>query len=657
VPDNFWRGIAVIVVLALLSVAWFAVFPYRTFMGDDLALVTGGFGDYTSSFIKPLTLIIANKYRPVFMSLFHWETLRFGKDFRFYVYFNILMQFLDACLVAFICWRLSRKQLFVALSCGVMFIVSRFSYYNVLLAIGGPLEGIGLLLFLMLIVMTLLAYEKKKPYYFAWSLLFYFLVIFTHERFLVVGAFLTLAIFMAPIKFKRVFHRYILCSIPLLILIFNYALKSVVFKARFFEGTGGNAIALDYHQFALFFRAGLLNLVGFNDGPNYLSGLNVLEAGIPGIALGCFLTLSLLALALTYFRYPSGGSDTFQLSDRKLFFLFVTLLVPLLAAASITVRQEYRWLHAPYAVVIFAVAYLAGRTSAPKWLSSLIIISIVISAVSVDTFYRRYLNNVSFIDVLRVADSARANIIDKHSSDIQQKEIFLLGCGGNVKSFYFQGNTFFRFYTGNQEMSVHYVDNLTDIKPYRKDINSLLIFALDPVSREVKDISSTARAILATSSEFSDVPSFDFLESYGKGRINSFQKVSSPTGSGVLTMYWPSAVGTEKTLTVIAGFSYTYDNVPIKQKDFLTFIAGIPFDTSDGALAYVDVTTKDGERRRIFKAELSPATKTGIIWKTFQIPCKEYAGQEVSIAFGAEVTGSPLAAWVAFGSPRLLSHK
>jgi len=64
-----------------------------------------------------------------------------------------------------------------------------------------------------------------------------------------------------------------------------------------------------------------------------------------------------------------------------------------------------------------------------------------------------------------------------------------------------------------------------------------------------------------------------------------------------------------------------------------------------------------GERERILKAELSPATKNGVKWETFLIHCKSYAGQEFSVTFGSDVIGSPDADWIAFGSPRLLSHK
>jgi len=125
-------------------------------MGDDLngivASQTGGWG---SSFAKAFTDTGVNKYRPVFASIFHLESILFGNNFNSYLYLNMFIEFLNACLVAYICYRLSRKHSYMAFAGGVMFIISRFAYYNVLQALGGPLEGMALLFFLSEILSAL----------------------------------------------------------------------------------------------------------------------------------------------------------------------------------------------------------------------------------------------------------------------------------------------------------------------------------------------------------------------------------------------------------------------------------------------------------------------------------------------------------------------
>jgi hypothetical protein len=493
VSPSCWRAIGILSSLALLTVFWFGFFPYQAFMGDDLRLIastqTGG---CVSSFVNALTCVEFNKFRPVFLTFFHLESLAFGGNFRSYMYFNIFLELLNVCLVSFISWRLSRKQLLVAFSSGVMFIVSRFSYYNVLQVLGS-MEGLALFLFLLLIITTLRAYEIKKPMSFSWPLLFYFLVIFTHERYVVVGGFLVAAILLAPINFKRRCHRYILTAIPLGILLINYSLKTFIFKSRFFEGTGGYPIVFDYHQFFSFMFTGFLNMVGFNVGPNYLSGLDIFGAGIIGFAIGGIFAVSLATLILAYhFR----SVQKINLSDGRNIFLFLALFVLLLASASITFRQEYRWLYAPYIMIIFGIAYLSGKISSSKRLRYLLIILILTSAVSVDTFYRGYLDNIWFIGGLKFSNLAKEDIIDKDGANLSQKELFLIGVDDYGKG-YLQEDTFFKFYTGNPDLRVHYVNSFENMTNYKiDDINNILVFSFNPIEPEFIDITLKARSAL-----------------------------------------------------------------------------------------------------------------------------------------------------------------
>ena len=662
VTKFLWRyrwAIGIAFPLALLIIYFFGFFPYRAFMGDDLfSIVNAQTGGYASSFVSALTDVVFNKYRPVSAVIFHLESILFGNDFNSYIYLNMFIEFLNACLVSYICYRLSRKQPYVALAAGIMFIVSRFSYYNILVAIGGPIEGMALLFFLLLVYSVLNAYESKKPISLAWPLLFYFLVIFTHERYVVVGGFLVAAILLSPVNFKSRWQRYAFGIVPGVILLFNYCLKLFVLHTEFFVGTEAGTIVFDYKQFIGFMAAGFANMLGFNVGPSYLSGLHIFEAGITGFAVGGIFTVFIATLILTYIYYRFRSTPKIQLSDLRNIFLFLVLFVLLLASASITFRQTYRWLYAPYIMVILGVAYMSSRISPAKWIRFLLIICILISAISVDIFYRGYLDNVYFVDSMKIADSAKHNIIDKYGSNLSHKELFLIGADGAIKSWVFNDSTFFRFYTGDPEIQMHYVDSFEDIKNYQIDIDSILVFSIDPIKREITDITQNAKAALADHSNLLTVPSFDFLSNYEYGKISSTQRVLTPTGYGVFTKHWPGALGSEKTITIISGFSYAYDKVLIKDGDFLSFTAGIPLIGGDGAMAYVDITPVNGERKRIFKADLLPATATGIKWESFLIPCSDYAGQEVTIIFGVESPSrNPAADWVAFGSPLLLSQK
>jgi len=496
-PRQLWRFAGVIAVLAVLTAAWFAYLPHPVFMGDDLnQIIAGQTGGYASSLEKALTCAEgAVKYRPVFATYLHLETLMFGNNFNSYIYLNIFLEFLNACLVALICYRLSRKHLLVAFTCSVMFIISRFSYYQVHQMVGGALEGLSLLLFLLMVYTVVYAYESRKPAVLAWPLLFYFMLIFTHERYTVVGAMLTVAILLAPMNFRRTWHRYAIATLPLLILMFNFLLKVFALHMPFFQGTE-NELTFEKSSILKFILSGLSNMVGFNAGPNAFSGLDIVNAGVTGYVLGSVFTMALVTLVAVYVHHRFQAKRSITSSDTRDVFLFLLLFVALLAAASVATRQEYRWLYAPYTVVIFGIAYLCGRISADKKLRLLLLAAILLSAIAVDTFYRGYRDNVFFYDGMKIADSAKRNIVDKYGSNLSAKRLFIIGADTQTANYNLMGSKFIRYYSGDGGIIVYYLDTIGEIKNYQGDPDEVLVFWFDPEKREFTDVTEKAKAAI-----------------------------------------------------------------------------------------------------------------------------------------------------------------
>jgi hypothetical protein len=491
-----WWIAGIVLSLAILTIIWFAFFPDRAFFADDFNLIVNALsGGYASSFVKAFTYAGIN-YRPFFAAFFHLVSLIFGKDFNSYIYLNIFLEFLNACMVSFIGYKLSRNQLFVAFVSGVMFIVSRFSYYNVL-QVYGSMMGLALFLFLLMIYTTIHAYETKKPISLVWPLLFYYFVIFTYEGYIAVGGFLVFAIILAPIKFRARYHRFALTVVPVILLMFNYLLKTFVLHINFFQGTGGVPIAFDYHQFFHFMGTGFANMLGLNVGPNYLSGLDISNAGITGYIIGGIFTvlITILIAAYIYNRFPSVRKS--HLSEGKYIFLFFALFVPLLASASITFRQEYRWLYAPYVIVIFGIAYLSSKISSRKWLNFALIFCILISAVSIDNFYRGYLDNVFFMGWLKTGADVKSNIIDKYGSVLPQKELFFISDSKDRENWSFMDSTFFKFYTGDPEIQMHFIDSAEDIKNYQVNIDNILVFSYDLSKRKIINVNQEVKDAIA----------------------------------------------------------------------------------------------------------------------------------------------------------------
>lgn len=492
-----YLGAGIILALAILTVLWFAFFPDRAFFGDDFDLIVGALsGGYASSFSDALTNAPAHKFRPVFAAFFHLTSSIFRTDIHSYFRLNMFLHLINACFVSYICYRLSRKQLLVALVSAVLFTVSRFSYYN-LLQVYGSMEALALLLLLLLIGTTLRAYDSEEASPLGWPLVLFFLLILTHERYVVVCGFLTAAILLAPVSFRARWHRFALAATPFLIVLFNYLHKTLILHVRFFEGTGGEAISFNVVTFLTFMLTGFMNMLGFNVGPNYLSGLSIFRAGITGFALGGILAVLLVSLVLAYIYYQFGATRGIELSDVRDTFLFLVLFLLLLASASITFRQEYRWLYAPYVVVIMGVSYMSGRIPLMRWLRCLMILCILISGVSIDTFYRGYLRNVYFMGWLKIGATVKADIVDKYRPSLSEKDLFFICDSSDRESWAFMDSVFFEFYTGDPGIHMHYIEGLEDLRGYGVDIEELLVFSYDESKEEIVNLNEEAKDVLA----------------------------------------------------------------------------------------------------------------------------------------------------------------
>ena len=647
-----WWGVGLVLFLALLTCLWFGFFPYRTFMGDDLSLmvslraIPAGRG-----IAHALTAVGANKYRPVCLLFTHLAHRFLGDNFTAYYLLNLGMEWLNACLVAWLAYRLSRRQRFTAWAAGSMFIFSRFSYYNVYQVLGGVLEGLALTWFLLLVIATQRAYAQRTLRAWIGPVTFYLLAVFTHERYVVLGGFLTAAIWLAPATFRTVGPRLLTAAMPSAVLLLNYTLKTQVFKINFYETGGGVSVPFDIRRVVHFLLTGGLNLLGFNVGPDYLSGVHVAAAGHTGWVVGGLLTAALASLVVAYLFHPDRALPRRPGEEARNLFLLLVLGTVLLLSAAVSFHQEYRWLYAPYVVLLLGAAYLSGRLAPAGQLRGLLMAGVLVAAGSVDLFYRGYLDRVYFIDSQKIAHSARSVILDKYGPELARRHVVIIGAPTVVRKWIFLDRTFFTFYTGAPGLRVQYVDDFQHLTPAAGAVTNLLVFAYNPMQRAFVDITPQARSALVSRAAASWSPRLDFLAERQRGKVHAVAGPDPAAGSGVLFMDWMGELGVEPTMTVINGFTCTFGNITLQADDVLSFKVGMPLLVGDGTMAYVDITAADGRRQRLWLASLLPADATGIRWASVCIPCRAYAGQVVALTFGVQSPTVDLDGdWVAFSS-------
>ena len=140
----------------------------------------------------------AVRFRPVYWAISYIEMALVGADPNRYLHFNIFLNSLLAFFLFFFSLKMTKKRI-LSLSLGVLFLSAHFAYYQIGQAIG-ILETLALgfaLLTLYFLYRQIACEESAFGKMLFFSHLFFFLLIFTHERYVAL-----LPLFYIPLIFR-----------------------------------------------------------------------------------------------------------------------------------------------------------------------------------------------------------------------------------------------------------------------------------------------------------------------------------------------------------------------------------------------------------------------------------------------------------------------
>jgi hypothetical protein len=626
-------------VLVVLGIAWFATLPAGILVGDDLYLVHNAqHGGYASSPLASLVQPAADKYRPILTLLFSLLIPMFGSDFRGYEAVNLLVDVGNSVLVLLIAWHLSRGSRIVSLSASIAFLISRFAYYAVM-QVFGLMEGLALGLMLLVVYEAVRAYETRQISRFNRALIWFALAVFTDERYVVVVVFLLACIALYPGVEASGRRALVLAGAAVAIVVANFALKTFVLHSQFFMGTAGQRLEFDPASIATFFAAGFLNVVGFNIGSVYLAG-RAASDGPLGLLFGALFSAGVFIAAIAYFR-RLPRSDWLPVA------LAAALFLPVLLSASIAVRQDPRWLYAPFAVFLLVLAGAAGTIGHGKRTNAVALSMVAVCVLSA-VYYRSSINSIYFFYSMAFARS----VYDTLVHDPPETVVFQTHGQEEVQQWIFAKGAFFDEYRLND--AVRYVDKLDSGAEAALPSSPLKVF--DVRGPDVADITPTVRRPQGPGRPAESLRT-SLADEFPHGTINSHRRVTTPTGEGAFIMDWPSQGGPLRSLTVLAGFRYEFARLQIRSGDALLFSAADPYTEGGGTHAFVEAST-DGKRIEIFHSDFKPASATSDpAWQAYDISLARFAGKTVSLTFGVDaLTGDQTAAWLAFANPRIVNE-
>ena len=362
----------------------------RALYGDDLYLWSFyGCEDFWSFTFPKVT---KGNFRPFYWALSYLEFRLIGPHVHWYARFNVLLNVAIAWVIYFFSRRLSRLTRMpqgmrigqaVGLLTGMLYLQSHFAAYQIAQVLG-LLESLALLLALLTLWGLFDYMEGRGTRAYLRACLCFFLVIFTHERFIALAPLFYLAVLTQYCTERRLCRRFapsrMSCAasdeipamnrlgrifellLPLLILAVFFGTRMVVAGEAIPVGTAGTkvqdtfslaqALGFAFSQVAYIFgvNAGhaIFCGVSFGDSAHWVQGLIVLS------------WLCLLLMLVLYVRraWRRGRITPRLIGENLLFICFIALCI---GSSSITIRLETRWVYVSYTAALLYLSYMLGE--------------------------------------------------------------------------------------------------------------------------------------------------------------------------------------------------------------------------------------------------------------------------------------------------------
>jgi len=465
---------------------WFGRYQSHALMGDDLGdwLRQRANGGWASGLHAAFVETGASKYRPIANLVQLTSYHAFGSFYEGYKDLNLVIEALNVTLFARLAWLLSRSRV-LTVGLAAVALTARFDLYYVMQGFGGP-QGLSItfLLFSLFAARRGLRGETRGV---AAASLAYAAAIYTYEGMLALGAMLILLPLVAT-RPNRTWRNDLAWRLgwsiaPIAVAGSNAAVKAVL-GVHFLTGTGGTNIALTPSTVLNFFTKGAATLVGFNSGPEYLSGTSwTLLPDHQGllVGLGFAVPLTLLAGA-TAIRLAVGhtsGSHRFAWpTGLRVPILGATIAVPLLATACVTFRQEYRWLYPPYLLLLLGVAWALGRwqplrrTILRKAVWVACCAALVLAGLTVELTYRQYARNTYFFGAQAATDSVYDEVFVHDAPRLADTTILIDTKGDQTfTNWILSGGGFFSTYANGRPLDIRLIPSATAIRQ-QKDLRA-----------------------------------------------------------------------------------------------------------------------------------------------------------------------------------------
>ena len=436
----------------------------------------------------------SGRYRPVFDGLQYLIYIIVGNNPLRFSIVNKVFNTIVAFFVYYFARRLNVKGA-IAFLVSAFYLVAHFAYYQISQSIG-TLETCSLFLALMTLYFCMKlvgvtnhnvieeesARQKSKCINVFVIYLLYFLVCFTHERYLGLAVVIIFAILFSEKnlnKFKLISLTVFIIEILLICLLRYIAIGKVLPS-----GTGGTYVEETFKlvECIKFCFIQVLFIFGINVGPDYLYGVDFFQ--MPGFKIKLLTGFSILVIfviIVTYiYRRIKCSDNKNRLAADVLFLTFIAMCI---GASSVTIRVEMRFMYVSFIASVLYLAYMCQFISRSlkidriKIVPLALFVIVFLSRVPIELRYRSFYNNIHCIVDLNRMNSLYDLTIGRYGVDeiLHNKKIYILNKVYGMTNFY--AEYFYKIYDKtNIGNKINLINEITEIPESDLNENTIIIF-------------------------------------------------------------------------------------------------------------------------------------------------------------------------------------
>lgn len=431
---------------------------------DDLYMWSC-YGEQTfQEFVFPIG---GTRCRPVFYLASYLEMMLMGTHIEWMVPINIILNGLVAWTIYGMAVKMSRSRV-IGFFAGVLYLLSRFSYYQISQG-WGLMETMALWMAISILYCLYQYLNEDHFYHYVTANILYFLVCFVHERYMVLIPLIFLVLVLKRQTPKREFR---LWAIPALVFAGVQLIRLIAIGGLSPAGTGGTQVADTFSvgQVMKYALSQVAYLFGINAGPEHLNGISWSQT--PGWFHGLvYASILVLALMILLFVAAVISRKEERRSAIGNSLLFICFIGGCIAASSVTIRVEMRWIYVSYTAAVLFLAYLYGtltRMYHDDWKLRIgygaMFGGYLLIMLPIDIFYRGYYPNLYYWPNQLRYNSLAEETYEIYGDTLFDKTVYIIGNTYEMSEF--TADTFFKVYDKSREFKgpqVEFIDGIEDL--------------------------------------------------------------------------------------------------------------------------------------------------------------------------------------------------